>query len=147
MFGVRWGMGVVTQPMVGSTPHFAQSWHGPCGGTGRRLGTAVANELQRRIDSGAFGQTPQVGDPRFSSVIYMGSGTRNELINTAKALGLNAIVFFSIPQPMTNQLPAGAKRPDDQVKIQIVDVGGKAGKKGVVGPQHRARRAGGGARS
>ncbi len=134
MFGVRWGMGVVTQPMVGAaaTP--------PSPGTGRveehvgALGTAVANELQQRIDSGAFGQAPQVGDPRFSSVIYMGSGTRNELINMAKALGLDAIVLFNVPQSMPSTMPAGAKRLDDQIKIQIMDVGGKGEKKEWSGP-------------
>ena len=87
---MRWGTGVVMQPTTGTT------LPPPTPGTGRvedqigALGTAVVNELQNRIDSGAFGQAPQVGDPRLSGVIYMGAGSRNELLNTAKAVGDSA---------------------------------------------------------
>ncbi len=126
MLGVRWGSGVVTQAAPGTV---AQP---PTPGMGRiedqvgALGTAVVSELQNRIDSGAFGQAPQVGDPRLSEVMYLGSGTRNDLLNLAKSMGLNAVVLFQLPQPPPSNPPPAGKRPDDQTKIYLIDVSSKA---------------------
>jgi hypothetical protein len=118
--GVRWGTGILTQ-MPAAAGSASTSLTGRVEDQTGALGTAIVGELQRRLDAGAFGQEPQVGDPRLNSVIFLGSGTKNELLNTAKAMGLSAVVLFQIPQ----QLPGVAKRPDDQIKIHVMDVTGK----------------------
>ena len=119
--GLRWGMGVVTPMSAGAA---SASTSAPTGRVEEQvgpIGTAIANELQRRVDAGSFGQAPQVGDPRLAGVVYMGTGTKNELINTAKQMGLSAVVLFQLPQPMQGAA-AGAKRTDEQLKIHIIDV-------------------------
>lgn len=125
--GVRWGTGVVVPMSAGSVA-------AATGPTGRledqvgAVGTVVGNELQNRIDSGAFGQAPQVGDPRLSGVVFLGSGTRNELLNMAKAMGLNAVVLFQLPQPTPAAMQAAGKRTDDQLKIHVIDIANKTEK-------------------
>ena len=80
----------------------------------------MVNELQRRIDSGLFGQYPQIGDPRFCTAMFLGSGTRNDLLNIAKAMGLNALLLIQMLPQQT--AATGARRPEDGPKIFVVDM-------------------------
>ena len=107
--GLRWGLAVekTKQPEL-IPPDDLKKFPGPM---------AIMAGLQERINKGAFGRWPRLGDTRFREVALLG-GPQKELLPTARRQALDVLVVATLTQ--TPRVIKGV--PVEETKVRIVDV-------------------------
>ncbi len=111
---VRWGLGIQStqlDPQPPSTKLDLKSLTGP-------VGNAVVTALEKRIKDGAFGQWPERGDPRIRTVIPLGIGTRDELLDTARQAGVDGVIVLELSRQIVG------RKSDALLKARVSDVAG-----------------------
>ncbi len=112
---VRWGVGIQSPQLDPEQPSTNWDLKKLTG----NVGAAVVAALEKRIKEGAFGTWPERGDPRICTVIPLGIGTRDELLNTARQAGIDAVVVLELNRQVVG------RRTEATLKARLSDVTGE----------------------
>ena len=113
--GIRFGVGVQINGQQSSEPLTSEE----LANLTRPIGPAVVKELQNRVDAGAFGDWPQLTDPRLRNVILVGVGPRGDLSAGAVRGGLDVVVIFELTAQAS-----GFRRTITSLKVRLADLSG-----------------------
>ena len=120
VIGLRWGLGVEVadprNPAVQGALTEGQNLIGA-------VALGLVSGLESRIKGGAFGDWPDQGDPRCRQVAILQTGTRQQLIASARARRLDVLILLQ-PVPLSS---AAGQVTQTLVEVQVFDA--IAGKK------------------